>query len=235
MICARTRLRAPGGEPSVSGVRRLAGGGRAARAVERSDRRRRGHRPTAREAPVRRGAGGGCDRGQGHVRAAGRAVRASTTGRIWRWRWAPTAVHVGQEDMPVGEVRELVGRRHAGRALHPRAGGDRRGGPRAGGLHRRGPGARHADQARPRGGGCGAPPLRGRPCSRCRSSRSAAWTWATWPRLWMRARAVCACCGRSPTRRIPSARRGQLREQLDTRTGAVSMSRRRRPAGRSGG
>ncbi len=83
-------------------------------------------------------------------------------------------VHVGQDDMPVAEVREMVGPDMLiGLSTHAPA-GDRRRGRGAGGLHRRRPGARDTHQARAPGRGARADPLRRRALPGTRSSRSAA-------------------------------------------------------------
>ena len=71
-------------------------------------------------------------------------------------------IHVGQDDLPVQEVREIVGPGDAGGPLDPQPGGNRRGRSRPRRLHRRRAGARDAHQARPSGGGPRAGALRGR-------------------------------------------------------------------------
>ena len=120
-------------------------------------------------------------------------------------------VHVGQDDMPVAEVRELRRAGHADRPVHARRGRDRR---------RRSPSAAdgtplvdyigvgpvHETPTKPGRPAVGVELVRyaAAHASRARSSRSAAWTRrtsATWSPPAPRAR---SCCARSPTPRIPS-------------------------------
>ena len=152
--------------------------------------------------------------GRGRARRA-RAVRAARSALLIvndRPHVAVEAgadgVHVGQEDMPVARGAGLVGpdmliglSTHAPAEIDAVDAGARR-------LHRRGSGPRDADQARARGGGPRAGPLRGGARAACRSSRSGAWTREQRRRGARRgAPRACACCARSPTPRTPSARR----------------------------
>ncbi len=130
----------------------------------RGDRGRRGHRAAAREAPLRRGAhGSGAHRSRG-LRAAGALLIVNDRPAVALAAGAD-GVHVGQEDMPVAQVRELVGADLLiGLSTHAPAEIDRRQphGERSLRLHRRGSGLRDTHQARSPGGRPGAGPLRRR-------------------------------------------------------------------------
>ena len=152
-------------------------------AAARGARGRRGHAPAARPRARRRRAAG---RGRALSRRSATSTArccGSTTAPTWRCAAGADGVHVGQDDMPVAEAREQVGRRPADRPLHPLARAAR-------GRHRRRgrPAQRRARCGRRRPSPAGPPPgsttcaTRPRGGRPCRGSPSAASTRQRRPR-----------------------------------------------------
>ena len=177
--------------------------------VRRGDRRRRRRRAAAREAARRRRARSPSPTRRARCARRSGALLIVNDRPVVAREAGADGVHVGQDDMPAAEVREIVGPGHADRPLDARAGARSTrpcrhadGTPLVdyigvGPVHETPtkPGARRSGSS-----SCATPPR----TRACRSSRSAACTRDNLDEVLAAGARRVSCCARSPTPRTPS-------------------------------